>query len=110
MKTTLSVLSATALVGAMLLGSVSNADAYWRGRGWGVGPAIVGGAALGVLAGAALASVLLRSGTGLRGPGARHLHGGPGGVVAVLPRLRDAARGGPVLTQRRRRRSPRELG
>ena len=56
MKTTLSVLSATALVGAMLLGSVSNADAYWRGRGWGVGPAIVGGAALGVLAGAALAS------------------------------------------------------
>jgi hypothetical protein len=58
MKTTLSALSATALVGAMLLGSVSDADARWRGGrggGW-VGPAIVGGAAAGLLFGSAIAA------------------------------------------------------
>jgi hypothetical protein len=56
MSKTLSALSATALVGAMLIGSVSDADARWRGRGgWGVGPAIVGGAAAGLLLGSALA-------------------------------------------------------
>src|SRR5262245_6619345 len=76
MKTTLSALSATALVGAMLLGSVSNADAYWRGRGWGVGPAIVGGAALGVLAGAALAGPRY-----YYGPGPVYAGPGPGTCV-----------------------------
>jgi hypothetical protein len=72
MKTTLTALSATALVGAMLLGSVSDADARWRGRGGGwVGPAIVGGAAVGLLAGAALASPRYYYGPGpvYAGPG-----------------------------------------
>ena len=73
MKTTMTALSATALVGAMLLGSVSDADAYWRrGGGRWVGPAIVGGAALGVLAGAALA------GPRYYGPGPVYAGPGPG--------------------------------
>lgn len=57
MTKTLSALSATALVGIMLVGSMSDADARWRrGGGWGVGPAIVGGAAAGLLLGSALAA------------------------------------------------------
>ena len=71
MKKCLTALSATALVGAMLLGSVNDADARWRGRGGWVGPAIVGGAAVGLLAGAALASPRYYYGPGpvYAGPG-----------------------------------------
>jgi hypothetical protein len=78
MKKCLTALSATALVGAMLLGSVSDADAYWRGRGRGwVGPAIVGGAAVGLLAGAALASPRY-----YYGPGPVYAGPGPGTCLA----------------------------
>jgi len=56
MKRMLTAVAAVAMVAIVLAGTVTKADAYWRGWGWGWGPGIAAGIVGGAIIGSALAA------------------------------------------------------